>query len=44
MEKEAEKLRQEEAGLEKDSEELSGSGERLIEQMPALNGDEAVQL
>ena len=44
LEREAEKLRQEEAGLEKFSEELSGSGERLIEQMPALNGDEAVQL
>jgi hypothetical protein len=44
LEREAEKLRREEAGLEKDSEELSGSGERLIEQMPALNGDEAVQL
>ena len=44
LEREAEKLRQEEAGLEKDSEELSGSGERLIEQMPALNGEEAVQL
>jgi len=44
LEREAEKLRREEAGLAKDSEELSGSGERLIEQMPALNGDEAVQL
>ena len=44
LEREAEKLRREEAGLAKDSEELSGSGERLIEQMPALNGDVAVQL
>jgi hypothetical protein len=44
LEREAEKLRREEAGLAKDLEELSGSGERLIEQMPALNGDEAVQL
>ena len=39
LEREAEKLRREEAGLAKDSEELSGSGERLIEQMPALNGE-----
>ena len=44
LEREAENLRREEAGLAKDSEELSGSGERLIEQMPALNGDVAVQL
>ena len=44
LEREAEKLRREEAGLAKDSEELSGSGERLIEQMPALNGGEAVPL
>ena len=44
LEREAEKLRREEAGLAKDSEELSGSGERLIEQMPALDGDVAVHL